>query len=179
MNLVFIYGPPGVGKLTVARELSRLTGYKVFHNHLSLNASWSVFDPHSKAFERVLHGIRDLVFDEAAKAGVDLIFTCVYRAEVNDAYLDRIYELVEGQAGRICPVQLVCDRDILDQRVLGEGRQEMGKVASVESERWFFEKYGPFPSIPGRESLIIDNSHIPPDEAARQIAAHYGLPSAG
>ncbi len=35
MQLVFLYGPPGVGKLTVGNALSALTGYKLFHNHLT------------------------------------------------------------------------------------------------------------------------------------------------
>jgi len=33
-NVAFL-GPPGVGKLTVAEELSKLSGHKVFHNHLT------------------------------------------------------------------------------------------------------------------------------------------------
>ncbi len=37
MQLVYLYGPPGVGKLTVARELVALTGFKLFHNHLAVN----------------------------------------------------------------------------------------------------------------------------------------------
>jgi tRNA uridine 5-carbamoylmethylation protein Kti12 len=32
MKLIFLYGPPAVGKLTVAQELVTLTGYKLFHN---------------------------------------------------------------------------------------------------------------------------------------------------
>jgi len=35
MKLVFIYGPPAVGKLTVANALAKVTGFKVFHNHLT------------------------------------------------------------------------------------------------------------------------------------------------
>jgi len=37
MNLVFLHGPAASGKLTVGRELSRLTGYRLFHNHLGLS----------------------------------------------------------------------------------------------------------------------------------------------
>jgi len=31
MKLVIIFGPPAVGKMTVGRALSRLTGLKLFH----------------------------------------------------------------------------------------------------------------------------------------------------
>ena len=34
MNHVFIYGAPGVGKLTVAKEFSRISDYKLFHDHI-------------------------------------------------------------------------------------------------------------------------------------------------
>jgi len=33
MRLVFIYGMPATGKLTVAKELVDITGYALFHNH--------------------------------------------------------------------------------------------------------------------------------------------------
>jgi tRNA A37 N6-isopentenylltransferase MiaA len=33
MELLFIYGPAAVGKLTIGRELAKLTGYRLFHNH--------------------------------------------------------------------------------------------------------------------------------------------------
>lgn len=38
MKLLFIYGPPASGKLTVAREPAALTGYRLFHNHLVVDA---------------------------------------------------------------------------------------------------------------------------------------------
>ena len=38
MKLVVLHGPPAVGKLTVARELARLTGWRLFHNHLVVDA---------------------------------------------------------------------------------------------------------------------------------------------
>jgi hypothetical protein len=36
MDLVFLYGPPAAGKFTVGRELAAITGFGLFHNHLTL-----------------------------------------------------------------------------------------------------------------------------------------------
>jgi len=33
MELVVVFGPPAVGKMTVGREICLLTGFKFFHNH--------------------------------------------------------------------------------------------------------------------------------------------------
>ena len=35
--------PPATGKLTIATELAVLTGYTLFHNHLSLNLAREIF----------------------------------------------------------------------------------------------------------------------------------------
>ena len=45
VKLVFLHGLPGVGKLTVARELAQLTGYKLFHTTTSaVDLVGSVFE---------------------------------------------------------------------------------------------------------------------------------------
>ncbi len=67
MRLVFIYGPPAVGKLTVARELGRLTGLAVFDNHLSIDAVRPVFDFDSPHMPGLVAKIRHLVIGEAAR----------------------------------------------------------------------------------------------------------------
>jgi hypothetical protein len=54
MRLVFLYGPPGVGKLTVGRELAALTGFKLFHNHLGVNAVRAVFPPGTEPWNRLV-----------------------------------------------------------------------------------------------------------------------------
>ena len=74
-TLVYLYGPPAVGKLTVATELQHRTSFRLFHNHLSVNAIRSVFDFGTVPFNDVIHRIRLDVFETAARNGIDVIFT--------------------------------------------------------------------------------------------------------
>ena len=71
MKLVILYGPPGVGKLTVGRELAALTGFKLFHNHLTVDLAAAVFDFKSRPFIDLRDRIWLLVFDRAIEAGVE------------------------------------------------------------------------------------------------------------
>lgn len=36
MKLVFIFGSGAVGKMTVGQELMKLTGLRLFHNHMAI-----------------------------------------------------------------------------------------------------------------------------------------------
>jgi hypothetical protein len=66
MDMVFLYGPPGVGKLTVSKALAELTGFKVFHNHLTIDAVVPVFDFGTPPCGRLLRVMRAAVLAEAA-----------------------------------------------------------------------------------------------------------------
>ncbi len=37
MRLVILFGPPAVGKMTVGYELEKLTGLRLFHNHMTVD----------------------------------------------------------------------------------------------------------------------------------------------
>lgn len=109
MDLVFIYGPPAAGKLTIGEELARLTGFGLFHNHLSIDFVRPVFEFRTPAFFQLVDKVRLAVFEAAAKEGVSLIFTYVYVHPSDGPFLDRVFETVEGNGGHVCPVQLTCD----------------------------------------------------------------------
>ena len=67
-TLVFLTGPPAVGKMTVGRELSRLTGFPLFHNHMSIEAVLPVFGFGEPAFNRLVTHLREGVIREAAES---------------------------------------------------------------------------------------------------------------
>ena len=175
MNLVFIYGPPGVGKFTVATELAQLTGYKLFHNHQSVNAVRPIFTFGDEPFGRLVQQIRLMVLEEAAREGVDVIFTFVYAATVDDQIVADLCEVVERHGGRTQFVQLTCARDVLEQRVQEHGPSQMGKLTDINLVREYHARLELFSPIVGRESLLIDNSDLSPREAAQRIIAHHGI----
>jgi tRNA uridine 5-carbamoylmethylation protein Kti12 len=57
VKLIFIYGPPAVGKLTVASELAKLTGFKLFDNHVSIDFVKSVFDYGTRRYWKLIENI--------------------------------------------------------------------------------------------------------------------------
>jgi hypothetical protein len=94
MKLMLLYGPPAVGKLTIAKEIARLTGFKVFHNHLTVNVVAAIFPRGTPAYRRLLWDIRYVVFAEAARANIEgLLFTVLYRRD-QEPWIARCVEIV-------------------------------------------------------------------------------------
>jgi RNase adaptor protein for sRNA GlmZ degradation len=179
MKLLFLYGSPAVGKLTVANEIAARTGFRVFHNHLSIDCILPVFDFGTKPFGKLIEIIRVETVREAARENVDLIFTFCYAKDLDDAHVEKITKTVEENGGEVCFVLLKADREELNKRVGEESRKIMGKAKTVEMMNYFHETYDLCSPVPMRESLIIDNTNLSAAAAAKQIIAHFNLAEAG
>ena len=175
MKLLFIYGSPAVGKLTVANEIAARTDFRVFHNHLSIDAIKPVFEFGSKSFFKLIELIRVETVSEAARQNVNLIYTFCYAKDLDDAHVEKIAKSVEENGGEVCFVLLKADRRALDERVREDSRKAMGKAKTVEMMDYFHETYDLASPVPERESLIIDNTNLPATDAAQQIIEHFNL----
>ena len=175
MNLIFIYGPPAAGKLTVAGEIAALTGYKVFHNHLSIDCIEPVFEFGSPSFYKLIEKIRLDVIGEAARENVSLIYTFCYAKDQDDAHIDKVLEAVEKHGGEVCFVLLRCQREELEKRVLAESRKKYGKANNLNILNELLDKYELFQPVNARKSLIVDNTDLSPQDAARRIVEHFKL----
>jgi len=173
---VVLYGPPGVGKLTVGRALAKLTGYKLAHNHLSIDFVQPIFDFGSPEFARLVDDVRIQMALAATLAGVSLIHTFVLLTDEGDAYLERLCSIVEDNGGRIEFVRLLCDIDSLKTRIFSTERTEMRKVRTLDMLQAYLDRGVLTKVVSGRESLAIDNTTIEPSETAGRIARHYDLP---
>jgi len=171
VNLVFLHGPAASGKLTVGRELSRLTGYRLFHNHLVVDAVTAVFEFGSESFVRLREEMWLAVFRESALRGVSLIFTFAPERTVRESFVGEAVAAVEGAGGRVVFVELRCPASELERRIDDDSRAEFGKLRSKE----LFQELraaGAFeyPKLPS--DLTVDTGVLSPEEAAMRIREH-------
>ena len=175
MKLVLLYGPPAAGKLSVAGHLAALTGFKVFHNHSSIDLAESVFERGTPAFGRVVTGVRRLVFEEAARGGVDLIFTYVYAHPHDAGEMAWMIRAVEENGGEVELVHLTCTPEALKTRVGEASRGAFRKITSVEVLTGLLERYDLFSPYAEREGLHFDTTDLPANAVAREISDRLGL----
>ena len=176
MKLIFLCGLPGVGKLTVAREVADLTGFKLFHNHLAVDLVQSVFEFGSRPFVELREMIWLAVISRAVEAKLTgLIFTFAFDRTVTSSFIGNVLVAVEGSGGEVLFVELKCSDEELEKRIADPSRLKFGKLASVELFRELSQA-GAFVD-PGISStrLQVETSEISPSEAARLIVQGLDL----
>jgi hypothetical protein len=174
MKLIFLYGLPATGKLTVGKELAALTGYKLFHNHLAVDLLLSVFEFGSPQFVELREAIWLAVFNSAASLP-GLIFTFAPESTVRPQFVPNTIESIARNGGEILFVELTCPLPELKSRMHSPSRTEFQKLASVP----LFEQLhaaGVFDAshMPG-PTLTIDTSTHTPAQAAAAIAQQLHL----
>jgi shikimate kinase len=175
MRLVFLYGPPAAGKLTIGRELAALTGFRLFHNHLTVDLARELFDFGSEPFQRLVDDLRLRVFAAAAESDLPgLIFTFVYGGP-DEPFIRQTMSVMETAGAEACFVQVTCPPEELLNRVENESRRAYHKLASRETLDALLKDRDWLSTIPFVESFSVDTTRLTPAEAARAIAEHFGL----
>ncbi len=175
MTFVLLYGPPAVGKLTVAKELAQQTSFKVFHNHFSVDLAEEIFTRNSPSFGPTVKALNQVVFEKTAEAGINLIFTFVYAHPQDISEVQWMLGIFKKYGASILLVQLICKQEMLKMRLGEASRQVYGKIKDVETLEGLLETYDLFTPYPARPSLQLDTTATPPHETAAAIAAHLGL----
>src|SRR5450759_320562 len=109
MKLIFIYGMPASGKLTIARELAGMTGFKLFHNHLVVDLLLSTFEFGSEPFVQLREEIWLSVFAHACRNRTPgLIFTFAPESTVRKTFIGNTIKTVRDAGGEVDFVELAC-----------------------------------------------------------------------
>lgn len=181
MKLIFLYGPPASGKLTVARVLAQITGYKIFHNHLTADLVSSVFPFGTREYSDLAERVRLDVTAAVVKSnikGVIVTFAYggeTYHGENDDRFIKKVVRVARRHGARVLFVKLFCDERELRRRVKHPSRKVFAKIHKVSVLKTVMRVLSLDSVIPFVESQIIDTTRLSPHKAATLIKRHYKL----
>ncbi|KGA40153.1 ATPase AAA [Pectobacterium odoriferum] len=171
-KLIFLYGPPAVGKLTISRLLAEKMGATLFHNHLTYDLAMAVLPPDSAfstlrrfACQLRLYAIT-LLFAEDER---DLITTFCYEGSKDDEYIEAIKTLCAEHGVTPFFVQLCSDEAHLLNRVENADRHQFGKVNTQEKLKEILRNYDYADTIDAIHHRSLHTSALAPHEAAEQL----------
>ena len=168
MKFVMLYGPPASGKLTVAREFQKLSGFKLLHNHLIIDVLDSINSKRDDIYNSIHEEILRLAIIFAVEKDVDIINTFVYGYVEDDEHMKFIAKVVEDNGGKAYFIQLIADDEALYERVGNESRKCFYKICDVNLLKELMSKYDL--KTPYEETdLIINNTNKSPETVAEEI----------
>ncbi|HKU93860.1 MAG TPA: hypothetical protein VJR58_01210 [Vineibacter sp.] len=169
MHLVFIYGEPASGKLTIAGRLAERTGMALFHNHLIVDAVGAVFPFGSDDFVRLREQFWLDVMASAARTGRSMIFTFAPEPTVAADFPQRARAIFEAEGGAVTFVALTVPSDEQVRRLAAPSRSAFGKLRSLALLRQLKTDFTACMATMPAPSIVIDTAALQPDEAAQQI----------
>ena len=183
MKLVFIVGDAAVGKMTVGQELMKITGLRLFHNHMAIEPVIEIFGRYDG---KTIAEMRDLIFKNfAASENYGMIFTMMMDFDMPSEweYLEHIKEIFEPYGTELYYVELIAPQEIRLKRNVSENRliyKASKRDIETSNQRLINDDNNHrCVSYEGEISfnnyLRIDNSNIEPDEVARLIKDTFDL----
>jgi shikimate kinase len=187
MKFIVIFGPPAVGKMSVGYELARLTGLKLFHNHMSIDLGLNFFEFGDPRFHHLVSEFRRLVFEEVAASDLPgLIFTFVWALDLESekAYIDQSCQIFRERGADVYFVELEAELSERLKRNESEFRLsqkapkrnlehsrhrllEDGANYKLNSDDDFFYK---------ENYLKIENTNLSACDAAQRIIHAFKIP---
>jgi hypothetical protein len=188
-TLVVLLGPPAVGKMATGRALEELTGYPLFHNHMTIELVLPFFGFGSEPFSRLVSEIRRMIFVEVAGSDLSgLIFTWVWAFnEPSDrTFITELKDLFSTSGSRVVFVELWADletrlaRNRTDLRLREKASKrdlDASEARLLEAEERY--RMNSDDDFPFEEHVRIDNTQAEPAEVARRIVEHFSLDAVG
>ena len=175
MKLILLYGAPGTGKLTVAKELAQLTGYSIFHNHMILNALNEIFGYENSIRRKLEKEFRLRIIEEAVKANINMIATGVIMRDNEDFYRKMLDIVLKGN-GECLLVNITATKDVLASRIGSDSRKILNKITTQDKlNEWTNQYPESFEKFEYNNQFSIDTSNLSQQEVAEVIVKHYKL----
>jgi hypothetical protein len=186
-TLLFVIGPGAVGKMTVGAEIARRTGFKLFHNHQTIDLLLQYFPFGSAPFGRLVGEFRRRIMEEAAGSDLPgLIFTYVWAFghPTDEREVEGYASIFRERGGAVYYVELQAPQSVRLERDQTPFRleQKPTKRDPEISRRRLMDMDASYQldsgdRFAGRDDYLkIDNTMRRPAEVAELVIARFGLP---
>ncbi|GAB2591741.1 hypothetical protein Aab01nite_38620 [Paractinoplanes abujensis] len=186
-TLLFVIGPPAVGKMTVGNAIAARTGFRVFHNHLTIEPVLRFFDFGTPPFHRLVESFRAGVLEEVAASDLPgLVFTYVWAFDhPGDAEaVSKYAEPFVRRGGRVLFLELEASQEARLKRNAGADRlaekaskRDLGRSRLHLLEADDRYRLNSTTEFAGRDDhLRVDNTDLTPGEVADLAVERLSLP---
>ena len=187
MKFIWIFGPPAVGKMTVGQELEKITGLKLFHNHMVMDLVAVFSDGLRKGDgSRLTKLFIEEILEAVSQSDMyGLIYTSVCRFDNKGSwdYAMKLVNIFESRGSDIYFVELEAD---VNERI--ERNKTPNRLANKPSKRnielsekglrdsYLDERTNSLEGEIKHENYIrINNTQMEPSEAAKRIKDAFAL----
>lgn len=183
MKLLFMIGNAAVGKMTVGQELMKITGLRLFHNHMTIEPVLEIFGQHNG---QVIDRLRSVVFEEFAKTdNYGMIFTYMWAFDQQEDwdYVEQVKNIFKPYGTEFYYVELVAPREVRLERNGTENRllnKASKRNVELSNQRLInddvqYRLESMDGEIPFENYIKIDNSNLEPAVVAQMIKERFGL----
>ncbi|WP_026399492.1 AAA family ATPase [Acholeplasma equifetale] len=183
MKFINIFGPGAVGKMSVGQELAKLKGYKLFHNHITIEF---VIETLGFYESNTINQIRDILFESFAKSEIEgVIFTFMWAFDYIKDW-DFVYKyknLFESHGWETYYIELEASQETRLYRNKTENRLKhkpskrdielSDKRLLDEDSKYRLNSYDG--EIPFKNYLKINNENLSPSEVVQKIIKIFDL----
>lgn len=173
--------------MTVGLALERLTGLKLFHNHMSIEIALKFFEPNSPSFGRVVGTIRRVIMEEVARGdsrGLIFTFTWAFEDPNDAAAIARCAEIFAAYGRQTYYVELEASEEERKRRNKSELRlAHKPSKRDIEASQDQLVKFGYRHKLNSTTEmrdfdyyLRVDNTNISPEDVASKIQRRFDLP---
>ena len=184
MKLMILIGNSSVGKMTVGQELTKITPFRLFHNHMMIEPVLEVFGSFRGD---VIQKLRKVIFEEFSKSdNYGLIFTFMWAFDMPSDwdYLESVKQIFGLPEEDVYYVELIAPQEVRLERNRTENRlkNKASKRDLEASDARLIrddENYR-CESLPGEipfpNYFRLENTDVSPADAAKMIKSHFGFP---
>ena len=183
MKLLILIGNSSVGKMTVGQELTKITPFRLFHNHMMIEPVLEIFGSFRGD---VIQKLRHVIFEEFAKTdSYGRIFTFMGAVDMPSdwEYIESVKKIFNLPEEDVYYVELIAPQEVRLQRNCTENRLKnkasKRDIPASNARLIRDDQNYRCESLPGEipfpNYLRLENTDLSPEEAAAKIKAHFSF----